>query len=128
MNIIIGNLIALIASLIMVYIGLLKNKKEFIFLQSVHIGLFALSNLILGGITGFIINSLSIFRNILCYKNKLNLLFKLILSFLITFLSLKFNNLGLIGLFPLISSLVYLWFMDIKNLPAAKLSLTDSLN
>lgn len=32
-----------------------------------------ISNIILGGITGAIINALSMLRNILCYKNKLGL-------------------------------------------------------
>ena len=70
-NIIIGNIIALIASLLMVFSGLEKKKEKMIYLQTVQIGLATISNIVLGGITGAVINALSCIRNILCYKNML---------------------------------------------------------
>ena len=78
-------------------------------------GLFVLSNIVLGGITGAIINALSCIRNILCYKNKLDLKAKIILILLSTILSLIFNNLGLIGLLPVISTVVYILLMNTKD-------------
>lgn len=113
--IIIGNIIALIASIIMVYSGFLKQKKKILYAQTIQIGLSVLSNIVLGGITGAIINALSCLRNILCYKNKLNKTAKIILILLATILSLMFNNLGFIGLFPVISTVVYTLFMNTKN-------------
>lgn len=74
-----------------------------------------LSNIVLGGITGAIINAISCVRNILCYKEKLNNTSKIILIVLATILSLYFNNLGIIGLLPLISSITYILLMNIKN-------------
>lgn len=119
--IIIGNIIALIASLIMVYTGILKNKKKIIYFQTVQIGLFVVSNLVLGGISGAIINAISIVRNILCYKEKLDLKGKIIITILSVVLTLAFNNLGFIGLLPLISTVSYIWFMDIKDIKIFKL-------
>lgn len=119
--IIIGNIIALIASLIMVYTGILKNKKKIIYFQTVQIGLFVVSNLVLGGISGAIINAISIVRNILCYKEKLDLKGKIIITILSAVLTLAFNNLGFIGLLPLISTVSYIWFMDIKDIKIFKL-------
>lgn len=78
-------------------------------------GLFVLSNIVLGAITGAIINALSCIRNILCYKNKLDLKAKIILILLSTILSLIFNNLGLIGLLPVISTVVYILLMNTKD-------------
>ena len=78
-------------------------------------GLFVLSNIVIGGITGAIINALSCIRNILCYKNKLDLKAKIILILLSTILSLIFNNLGLIGLLPVISTVVYILLMNTKD-------------
>ena len=72
MKLIIGNIVALIASLIMVYSGYLKQKKKILYVQTIQIGLSVLSNIILGGITGAIINAVSCIRNILCYKEKLS--------------------------------------------------------
>ena len=112
---VIGNIIAIIASILMVYSGLIKNKNKIIYVQTIQIGLFTLSNLILGGFSGAIINFLSCIRNILSYKNKLGLIAKIIISALMIIFSLKFNNLGLIGLLPLISTVIFIWFMNTNN-------------
>ena len=79
------------------------------------------SNIILGGITGAIINALSMIRNILCYKNKLGLKEKIIITILAIILTFKFNNLGYIGLLPLISTVSYIWLMNIKDVRKFKL-------
>ena len=115
MTLLVGNIIALIASLLMVYSGLVKEKKKIIYIQTIQIGLSVLSNIILGGITGAIINALSFIRNILCYKDKLGLKEKVIITILAIILSICFNNLGIIGILPLISTVVYLWLMNIKD-------------
>lgn len=120
-SIIIGNMIALIASIIMVYSGMLKQKKKILYFQTVQIGLSVISNIILGGITGAIINVLSLIRNILCYKDKLGLKEKIVITILAIILTLKFNNLGYIGLLPLISTVSYVWLMNIKNVKRFKL-------
>ena len=121
MQIIIGNIVALIASLVMVYSGTIKQKKKIIYAQTVQIGLYVVSNLILGGITGAIINALSFVRNVLCYKDKLGNKEKVIITILAVILSLAFNNLGLIGILPLISTVVYLWLMNIKDVVKFKI-------
>ena len=113
MVLIIGNAIALIASILMVYSGIIKQKKKILYIQSIQIGLSVISNIVLNGISGAIINAISFIRNILCYKNKLGVKEKIILTILSVVLILCFNNLGLIGILPLISTIVYLWFMTI---------------
>ena len=113
--IIIGNIIALVASLLMVYSGVIKQKKKILYVQTIQISLSVLSNIVLGGIVGAIINGLSCIRNILCYKDKLGLKEKIIITILALVLSLRFNNLGLIGILPLISTITYLWLMNVKN-------------
>lgn len=115
-NLILGNIIALIGSLIMVYSGLIKNKSKVIYVQTIQIILLVLSNIILGGITGAIINIISCIRNILCYQNKLFKKEKIIIIILAVCLSILFNNLGLIGLFPLISIILYTLFMDTRSI------------
>lgn len=120
-SIIIGNIIALIASILMVYSGMLKQKKKILYFQAVQIGMSVISNIILGGITGAIINALSMIRNILCYKNKLGLKEKIIITILAIILTFKFNNLGYIGLLPLISTVSYIWLMNIKDVRKFKL-------
>ena len=115
LNFYIGNSVALVASILMVYAGIIKSPKKVIFVQSIQIGLLSLSNFILGGISGSIINGLSLIRNILCYNKIYNWLVKLIISSLSIILTFKFNKLGISGYIPLISTLPYVLFMDIKD-------------
>ena len=114
-TILIANAIALIASLLMVYTGYIKKKEKILFFQTIQIGLSVISNLILGGITCAIINALGLIRNILCYKEKLNKIAQIILIILSILLGVYFNNLALIGLLPIISNVVYIVFMNIKD-------------
>ena len=127
MKLITGNVIALIASLLMVYSGIVKNKKKILYVQSIQVGLFAISNLVLNGISGAIINTINFIRNIICYKNNLNLKIKILLTIISIGLSLYFNNLGLIGLLPLISALIYLWFMTVKDVVKFKILIIVSV-
>jgi len=119
--IIIGNILALIASIFMVLAGLVKNRKKTIYIQSIQVFLFILSNAFLKGITGVINNIVSFIRNILCYKDVFNFKIKITLISISIILSLLLNNLGLIGLLPLISVATYTFFMDIKDLTKFKL-------
>jgi hypothetical protein len=115
MTILIGNLIALVAAILMVYSGFLKKKPDILFVQTIQLGMSVLSNIILGGITGAIINAISCIRNILCYKNKFSIIYKIIIISIAIILSLLYNNLGLIGLLPLISFTAYGLLINIKD-------------
>lgn len=121
LHIIIGNIIALVASILMVCAGYLKQKKKILYVQTIQIGLFVISNVILGGITGAISNVLGFIRNILCYKDKLGLKVKIIFVFLLITLGLSFNNLGIVGLLPVICAVVYILLMNTKNIINFKL-------
>ena len=115
MNIIIGNSIATIASVLMIYVGMIKERKKILFVQILQIMLLVISNFVLGGIVGGIINIICVIRNILSYYDKLDLKWKIILSVLSVGLSITFNNLGMIGLLPMFSTVLYIWLMNIKD-------------
>ena len=121
MHVAIANIIALIASILMVYSGMIKKKQKVLYIQSIQIGLLVISNLVLNGLSGAIINAISFVRNILCYKDKLGLKEKIVITISSILLIIYFNNLGLIGLLPLISSIVYLWLMTIKEIKKFKM-------
>lgn len=120
-NIVLGNIIALIASLIMVYTGVIKTKKKIVFVQMVEILLFALSSFILGGYSGTVVNIICAIRNWLSYKDRLGFKEKFLLVVVGGFISIYFNNLGLIGLLPVIGLVVYTCFMNIKDVVKFKL-------
>lgn len=110
-----GNIVALIASILMVCSGSVKDRKKIIYIQTLQILAFTISTLILGGYTGAIINIISLVRNVLCYKDKLTNKMKILLIIPSIVLSLLFNNLGFLGLLPVISSVTYTCFMSTKN-------------
>ena len=115
-NLIIGNLIAFTASGLMIYSGTRKKKDEILYIHSVEKVLATLSNIVLGGITGAITSAIGFVRNLLCYKNKLVTKQKLIIIILMSSLSLYFNNLGIVGILPVIATAIYTLFMDIKDI------------
>ena len=115
LQLICGNFVALLGSLIMVYLGTIKETKKIIFIQTIQISLFTLSTLILGGFSGTIVNAISVVRNILCYKDKLTNTAKAILILLCIPPCLIFNNLGILGLLPLIATVAFTCFMNVKS-------------
>lgn len=111
----------------MIITGILKSKKNIILVQTIQIILFIISNLILGGIPGAIINAFGCIRNILYYKNLLKMRQKTIIILFGVIISLYFNNLGVIGLLPIISMIFYTSLMDIKSIKKFKLITTFSM-
>ncbi len=110
-----GNFVALIASILMAYSGSVKDNKKIIYIQTIQILLLTASTLILGGYTGAIVNAISVLRNVLCYKDKLTNTMKTILILLCIPPSILFNNLGFLGLLPLVSTILYTCFMNVKS-------------
>ena len=127
MGLIIGNIIAWTGSILKVYVGVIKDKTGIYFVQSLQIALLAISNLVLNGISGFIINTINLIRNIICYKEALSLKVKILLSIISIILTIYFNNHGLLGYLPLISGLIYLWFMTVKDVIKFKILIIVSV-
>ncbi len=116
MRLIIGNIIALVASILFVYSGILKKKQKILIVQIVQKAFSAISNIVLKGYSGAVVHAISLIRNVLCYFDKLNFFVKIIISIITIVLTVLFNNTGIIGILPLVSSLIYLWFMDTKDI------------
>ena len=114
-SIIIGNIIGLIGSILMVYGGSVRKREKAIIIQTIQMSILSLNNLILGSISGFIINIINIIRNILSYKEKLYKPVITIIIIISTLLTIKFNALGLIGYLPLINSIIFILFMNNKS-------------
>lgn len=113
--ILIGNLIALGASILQASSGLVKNKQKIIYMHSVQKLLGIISNLVLCGITGALMNLIGFIRNVLCYKHKLGFKEKIILIILSTILSLSANEISAIAFLPMIATIIYTLLMDIKD-------------
>lgn len=126
-RIVVANIIILVASLLMVYVGYLKEKKKILYVQLIELCLMVIGGILLNAITGIIINFLECIRNILCYKGKLNNLVKFLIILISSILTLLYNNLGFIGLLPLFGTILNLLIMNTNNIIKLKLIMAVSM-
>ena len=126
MRIIIANVIDFVAALIQVGSGSIKKKSNILVVQIIQLLMQGVSMLLLGGITGAISNVLSCYRNYLCYKEKLNRVWKGILIAASIAMTLLFNNQGWLGIIPVAVCTVYILLMDVKDPIKFKLLVTLS--
>ncbi len=127
MFLIIGNVIALIASIFMVIAGLLNDRRQILVVQIIQMTLFIISNVVLGGYTAVVVNAISIVRNIVAYKGKLTNNVSYFLLVLTTIFTLIFNNHFIIGLLPLVGTIVFTLSLNNKNITKLKLALSFSM-
>ena len=110
-----ANAIDFVAALIQVGSGSIKKKEKLLLVQSLQIGLQSVSMLLLGGITGAINNVLSCYRNYLCYKGRLTVLWKAAMTAVSLVMTILLNDQGIIGVLPFVVCTVYIVFMDVKD-------------
>ena len=118
---VLGNGISMIGCLIMVAIGFLKKKSHILLAQSVQCGFMGFGNLILGGVSGFIANVVSILRNLIFARFSVTVPLKVFFIALQVVLSLGSLGDGLVCWLPVLASAVFTWFLDTKS--EAKLKL-----
>jgi hypothetical protein len=113
MNILlIGNAISMIGCLIMVGIGFLRKKNHILIAQSVQCVFMGVGNLVLGGISGFICNIVTIIRNLAFLKFKNTAAMKIFFILLQFVLSIGTLSAGWISWLPIIAAGLFTWFMD----------------
>ncbi len=115
----IGNAFSMVGCLIMVGIGLLKKKNNILLAQSVQCLFMGVGNLMLGGISGFICNIVTIIRNLVFVKFRNTTFLKIFFIVLQFVLSFGTLSAGFISWLPLIAAALFTWCMDTKS--AAKL-------
>ena len=120
MQIIIGNVIMLVASVIMVASGLVKDKKKLLAAQTIQIIIAAIGNGVLGSYSGMTSNLLSGIRNILEYKKKLTNFIKLIIVVALILLTICFNDIGIMGWLPTVSCIIFTIFVTTENIIVLK--------
>lgn len=111
----IGNILGFMASVLMVFAGCIKSKKKIIFWQTVEVILAGIGYFVLGSYVAAANMGIGSIRNVLCYKDRLTFVAKIVLAVLYAVLSFAFNNVGWIGIALLIGSVASLFIIDIKN-------------
>lgn len=117
----IGNLVSGIGCLIMVGIGLLRKNSHILIAQCVQCAFMGTGNLILGGVSGFIANMVTILRNLVFVKCKSTTALKLFFIALQVLLSLGSLNDGLICWLPILAAALFTWFLDTPKPTTLKL-------
>ena len=111
----IANIIDFFAAMIQIGTGAVKKKSKILILQIVQLLMQGVAMLLLGGITGAVNNVLSCVRNFICYKEKLNLPWKIFFIAASVVMTILLNNQGLLGIIPAAVCIVYILFMDVKD-------------
>ena len=114
-TILLANILAFIGAMMMVGIGLVKKKKQILLAQCAQFMVLGAANMLLGGMTGLVSNLISIARNLFCLKWDYTTKWKVIFIGVQVVLSMGVNTLGLLGWFPIFSTVLFTWFLDLKN-------------
>lgn len=115
-----GNIICFAASVIMTLMGLIKDKKKFLTAQCGMNGLFAVGNYILGGVSGAIVNVVSMIRNILCLKRKMGIGSRLVFIAVQIGLTVAAGCKDVIMWLPVIANCAFTWYMFSENMVLLK--------
>ena len=110
-----GNAVAMIGCLIMVFIGFLKKKHHILIAQCIQCVFMGVGNLVLGGISGFICNIVTILRNLVFLKFRNTTFLKVFFILLQFVLSIGTLSLGFISWLPILSAALFTWYMDTKS-------------
>lgn len=107
----IGNLLSFGTVLCLAFSATVHSKKALIGWQVIGAVFCILSNIVLMAYPSAATTAVSLIRNILSYKNKLTKRITILLTFLCVVFGLIFNNLGWIGLFPILAVASYTVFL-----------------
>lgn len=110
-----ANVIDFCAALIQIGTGAVKKKNKILILQIVQLIMQGIAMLLLGGVTGAVSNVLSCFRNYICYKEKLNLPWKIFFIAAAIVTTIILNDQGILGMIPAAVCTVYIIFMEVKD-------------
>lgn len=111
----IGNAISMIGCLIMVLIGFLKQKSQILAAQCIQCLFMGVGNLVLGGISGFVCNIVTILRNLVFLKFRNTTFLKILFIVLQFVLSIGSLSTGFISWLPILAAALFTWCMDTKS-------------
>ena len=118
--VIIANILTFCGSILLTLSGLIKDKKRFLMVQCVMCALFTTGNLLLGGYTGALVNTVNMARNLLGAKNKYTKPVKTGFVVLQIVLTVIIGTDSLIMWLPVIGNVIFTWIMDTENMVLLK--------
>lgn len=122
-TLLLGNAISLVGCLLMVAIGFVRKKERILGLQCVQFGIMCIGNLVLGAVSGAIAGIVGIVRNLVFTKTSGTLPLKLLFILIQLFLSFGVLQTGWLEWLPLLSTILFTCFLDVKSEVRLKLVL-----
>lgn len=110
-EIIIGNILGLLCNIFCAISAFGSTRKKIMFMQCLDCTCGALSSVVLRGYTGALTQAVNLVRNFIVYKGKMTNAVKVVTIAAIIILGLWANNLGAIGLLPILASVEYTLFI-----------------
>ena len=119
-RIVLGNGIFFVGAVILALSGLIRTKRNILIAQTLQEVFMGVGMLILGGIAGFIVDTISIFRNLVCIQWKYTLKWKLIFVAAQVGFYAAFGSEGLYGWLPVVAMALFTWYLDSENVVLLK--------
>lgn len=119
-RIVLGNGVFFLGAVILVLLGLIRTKRNILIAQILQEAFMGAGMLILGGIAGFIVDVISIFRNLVCIRWRYTLKWKLIFIAAQAGLYAAFGSEGFYGWMPVVAMCLFTWFLDTENVVLLK--------
>lgn len=114
-TVVIANLVSIVGCVLMVGVGLLQKRRQILLVQCVQFAFLGAANLLLGGMTGFISGVVSIVRNLVYVRWEDASRLKLVFIPVQLVLSLSVGIHGLVDWFPIFSTVLFTWFLEVKS-------------
>lgn len=111
LNLILGNIFSFLSSGCSAISAIKKKKTDLIYWQIIDIIFFTISCVFLNAYAALITSLVALLRNILAYKNKLDLKWTILLTALCIIIGFIVNNAGIFGILAIIASAGYTVFM-----------------
>lgn len=116
MNLVVmANMVSMAGCVLMVVIGFMQKRRSILLSQCVQFVILAAANLMLGAMTGFISGTIGIVRNLVFLKWENTRLLKIVFVVVQPVLSLSVGIHSFIDWFPIISTVLFTWFLDVKS-------------
>ena len=122
-RIVLGNGVFFLGAVILVSLGLIRTKRNILIAQIAQEAFMGTGMLILGGISGFIVDMVAIVRNVVCIRWKYTLKWKLIFIAAQVGLYAVLGAEGLYGWLPVMAMCLFTWYLDSENVVLLKVIL-----
>ncbi len=116
MNLVVmANMVSMVGCVLMVAVGFLQKKRTILLVQCVQFGFLGAANLMLGAMTGFVSGLVSIARNLVFLKWENTRLLKIVFVAVQLVLSLSVGIHSPVDWLPVLSAVLFTWFLDVKS-------------